>query len=347
MSLPLFREYPALRNSLPVVSLLDAPTPIEHFATNLWVKRDDKTSAVYGGNKVRKLEFVLADVVASNKRRVVTFGAYGTNHGVATSAFCQRHGIACTVLLFDQPVTPTVLANLKQMIANGAQLVVTGSLAKTALQFYARSMFKRSDYCLPAGGSSPLGCLGFVNAAFELREQIAQGLLPEPDYIVCAVGSSGTVAGLTLGCRLAGLKTQVKGIRVAPSHLGPVPICTRGSATRLMARTYQALTSRVADIPSVVLPDIELSDAFYGAGYGCATGEGAQATAAFEQQGIALDATYTAKAAAAALQLCEKVPDAQVLYWHTFCQPDTTLTLSAAQLEQQSEAVLNILHAGN
>lgn len=344
MSTPLFQAYPDLERALPVTRLLNAPTPIEPFAENLWVKRDDETSAVYGGNKVRKLEFVLADMERAHKKRVVTFGALGTNHGVATSTFCLRQGIPCRVLLFEQPVTRTVLANLRQMIANDAQLEYVGSLPKTAARFYAMQAFNRSDYFLPAGGSSPTGCVGFVNAAFELREQIAQGLMPEPDYIVCAVGSSGTLAGLTLGCRLAGLQSRVRGVRVAPSHIGPIAICTPGSVAALIKRTQKLLLSHCGAIPALALPAVDLCDDYVGAGYGRATEEGFLATEIFQAQGITLEGTYTAKAAAAALQLREAAPNAKVLYWHTYYELATAAEPTVQQLQRQPAALTTILN---
>ncbi|MFK7975199.1 MAG: 1-aminocyclopropane-1-carboxylate deaminase/D-cysteine desulfhydrase [Halioglobus sp.] len=346
MTHPLFDQYPQLSNAIPTEALLEAPTPVSQFSDNLWIKHDDQTSKVYGGNKVRKLEFVLAAAKANGKRKVVTFGALGTNHGVATATFCNQLGIDCQIYLFDQPVTPTVKTNLKHMVANGAQLIHTGSLANTVLRFYGAQALNLRDCFLPAGGSSPLGCVGFVNAAFELKQQIESGLLPKPDYIVCAVGSSGMLAGLTLGCALAGLETQVKGIRVAPSHLGPVPICTTGSVTALMSRTVKLLQQYVPDLAGSTdlqnLP-VNLSSAFFGDGYGVASHAGDQAMAAMAKKGVALDATYTAKAAAAALQLREREPHSQVLYWHTFNAANPDISITEPQLRRQPKRVAAII----
>ena len=100
----------------------------------------------------------------------------------------------------------------------GADLVYCGSLASTIAHYYLSvARLNRDNYFLFAGGSNIAGTLGFVNAAMELKQQIDKGELPEPDIIICPVGSSATLAGLTIGCQLAGMSTMVKGIRVAPA----------------------------------------------------------------------------------------------------------------------------------
>ncbi len=122
---PLFDVYPQLSDALPWLQLAELPTPVEHLSAigaNAWIKRDDLSHAVYGGNKLRKLEFILADALARGKDHVITFGATGTNHGVATAMLCQQLGIRCSVLLFDQPASNTVRDNLARMRNFGAVL---------------------------------------------------------------------------------------------------------------------------------------------------------------------------------------------------------------------------------
>lgn len=350
MEKSLFAAFPTLGKRLDCLSIAELPTPVESLPgvrPNLWIKRDDKTHPLYGGNKVRKLEFILAEVKKSAKEQVVTFGATGTNHGVATALFCQQQNIACEILLFDQPITRTVQQNLRLMQRFGAHLVHKGSLLRTVLAFYVSARLRHpTAYFLFAGGSNLAGCIGFVNAAFELKDQIQRRLLPEPDVIICPVGSSATVAGLTLGCHLAGLNSRVVGVRVAPSHLGIIPACTSRTVTRLMEQTYRHLQKLDTAIPFTALPEIDLLDRYYGHGYGQATAEGKTATAAFEQAGIALEATYTAKAAAAALDACDADPSQQVLYWHTFNSADMSCWASGAdnkQLPKELQRLVNEL----
>ncbi len=316
---PLFDVYPQLAGVLPWRQLADLPTPIEALAelgANAWIKRDDISHAVYGGNKIRKLEFVLADVIARGKEHVITFGATGTNHGVATAMLCQQLGLRCTVLLFDQPESDNVRANLQRMKAFGAELSYCGSLANAVMRFYCHPLrlFVR-HYFLFAGGSNVAGTLGFVNAAFELRQQIEGGQCPMPGKIVVPVGSAATLAGLTIGVTLAGLSTEVVGIRVAPSHLGLIPTCTVATVKSLMKRTCKTLTGYGVSLPAIPAPS--LNDSYYGEGYGVRTEAGDGATAIFSGCGIKLDQTYTAKAAAAFLDAIKASSGAQ-LYWHTF-----------------------------
>lgn len=340
MSRPLLEAYESLNAKIPYTPLIDMPTPVEQFNSGainlpelegLWVKRDDKTNPVYGGNKVRKLEFILSD--AKGKNQIVTLGAIGTNHGVATSVFCRLHGIKSRVFLFDQPVTSTVIHNLKLMIINEADLEYKGSLVSAALSYYCARFIHRRSYFLPAGGSNVMGCIGYVNAAFELKKQIENGELPEPDRIICPVGSSGTLAGLTLGCQLAGLKSQVRGIRVAPSHVGIIPICTKNTVARLMKQTYRFLRNKSDEVPLVQLRPIDLDDGYYGEGYGHASDEGDTAIETFRKRDIVLESTYTAKAAAAALQSCRQNPDEVNLYWHTFSSVVIDDELSGEDIE--------------
>lgn len=354
MTRPIFEFYKDLDKKLPIVNLADLPTPVETFnnnasssdkLNNLWIKRDDLTNATYGGNKVRKLEFILADAKKKNKDTITTFGATGTNHGVATAIFSSKLGLKTKVYLFDQPVTDTVKNNLKLMVKNKAQLMHKGSLLNTALAYYVSHLCSGKQYHLPPGGSNVMGCLSFVNAAFELKQQIEQGLLPEPDHIICPVGSSGTLAGLALGCQLAGLKTKVLGIRVAPSHLGIIPICTTETVTSLMDKTYDHLRSLDKTILKIQLNKIYLDDNYYGDGYGFSTEKGDQAIQEFEKRGIKLESTYTAKAAAAAIELCSEKPQESVLYWHTFNSAELDNNLSNKELSSLPNSLRKIINS--
>lgn len=356
MSRPLLDAYESLAENIPFIPLLTGDTPVEKFNApgtgepaldRLWIKRDDKTNGVYGGNKVRKLEFILPDAKAKTskdrKAQIVTLGAIGTNHGVATSIFCQQHNVDCRIYLFDQPVTNTVKTNLRLMTGHNAQLEYRGSLISAAAAFYLSQPFDRDSYFLPPGGSNIAGCIGFVNAAFELKRQIDAGELPEPDHIICAVGSSGTLAGLTLGCQLAGLKCRVRGIRVAPARVGVIPVCTNGTAANLQRRTYRFLRNMSKAVPDIQLQNIELDQDYYGAGYGHATAAGNAATTEFESAGIELESTYTAKAAAATLAHCRENPLETVLYWHTFNSVVADVNLESAQIEAMPLALKQFL----
>jgi len=318
---PLFLRYPALQTVLPCAEIADLPTPVAALDADglAWIKHDDLTHALYGGNKIRKLEFIIGEWRAKQVREVITFGATGTNAGLATALACHLEGIDCRVLLFDQPVSKTVRANLKAMQQLGVRLDYVGSLFSTALYYYLhpRRLLPRR-YFLFAGCANPAATFAYVNAVFELQQQIEAGLLPEPAEIVVPVGSSSTLAGLTLGVQLAGLKTRVLGVRVAPSHLGPIPACTTATVAAQIQTAHAFLKKHLPNEISAPPPSPLLLDDYYGPGYGEATPGALAAIRMFaEQFDIPLEQTYTGKAAACFHDRLQAGPG-PVLFWNTF-----------------------------
>ncbi|MBU3914615.1 pyridoxal-phosphate dependent enzyme [bacterium] len=334
----LFKEFPDLKTKLPWIQLGEFPTPVHQLKNigyeNLWIKRDDLTSSIYGGNKVRKLEFALADAISKKKKKVVTLGAIGTNHGLATAIFCKKLGLDCTLLLFDQPVTKNVKQNMRLFHGYGAKMIYKETLGKTALSWgLTHRLLNPGAYFLTGGGSSSQGAIGFVNAVFELKSQVEQGLLPEPDCIFCPLGSSGTLAGLALGVKLAGMKTAITGVRVTQSHLGPIHIATRESVLKLMKNAYKILKRASGEIPDIDLSAPEIKHEFFGEGYGHVTAECSRAYDLLrEKESINLDPTYTSKTFACVLDSCKKRSNSEetVLYWHTY---------NSVDLSAQAEAI--------
>ena len=322
----LFDQYPGLKENLAWIPLGDFPTPVKQLDglgyDNLWVKHDGVSSSIYGGNKIRKLEFILAEVKKRGAGHVVTFGGIGTNHGLATAIFCSRLKIGCTLLLFRQPVTGHVKQNMLLFHRYGADLVYHKTLFHCALSWYTSQRIKHPGaYFLFAGGSNPTGTVGFVNAAFELKAQIEQGLLPEPAVIFCPAGSNGTLAGLSLGMAMAGLKSTVIGVRVSVPRVGPFPACTAGETRKLMQATYRFLKKHCPDLPEIEIETPTLLGDYLGKGYGYPTDAGKRACETMKDKaGIDLDPTYTAKAFSAVLDYCNanKKQNQPVLYWHTY-----------------------------
>ena len=332
--LPLLKLIPALTGKLPVENAGLFPTAVEAMAISpeAWIKRDDLSHEEYGGNKIRKLEFIIADAKRRGAKRIITFGAIGTNHGVATAMMCQRAGLEAVIYLFDQPVTDTVKKNLRLMQYYGARLIYKGTLFKTVLAYYLSSYrVQNGSYFLFAGGSNLYGTLSFVNGACELKAQIDQGLCPEPAVIVCPVGSSATLAGLSYGCQLLGMKTRVMGIRVAPARLGPFAACTTDTVYALMTEVHHYLKAFDSALPKPERP--WLVDDYYGEGYGVATAKGDKAIELFAQQGIQLEQTYTGKAAAAFLDQLEQ-HQGPVLFWNTYNSRDMSARANAVQIDQ-------------
>ena len=314
---------PELRYVVQVKQFALLPTSVEAlpFSDHAWIKRDDLTHAAYGGNKIRKLEFILAQAIAQGAKRIVTFGAIGTNHGVATAMMCRQYGLECVIYLFDQPLTDTVTQNLRLMHVYGAKLVYKGSLFGTVLAYYTSPYrIQKGSYFLFAGGSNVVGSLAFVNALVELRDQVDQGLCAMPAIIVCPVGSGATLAGLSYGCQILGLDTQVIGVRVAPRNLGPFAACTEQTVYKLMGELHLFLKGHTdRQMPPPQRPT--LLDEYFGEGYGVATEKGKRAMQTFHAAGITLEQTYTAKAAAAFLDLLER-HQSPVLFWNTYNSRD-------------------------
>jgi 1-aminocyclopropane-1-carboxylate deaminase/D-cysteine desulfhydrase-like pyridoxal-dependent ACC family enzyme len=323
----LFRRYPELRASLPIIPLAGPPTPIERVELpdhpGIWVKRDDLTAPGYGGNKVRKLEFLLGRARARGARRLVTVGAAGSHHAMATALYGRQHGFAVSLVLFPQPLTDHVREVLLTDLALGAELRWAPRMELIPAAAWLARVARRADdpILLPAGGSDAVGTLGYVSAALELAEQVDAGLIPEPDVVHVAAGTLGTAAGLALGFSLAGMKTRVHAIRIASAL-----VTNERNLTRLVRGAAAILAASGIETPdaATVLTRVALSHDAIGAGYGHATEAGRAASDSFSGTGLSLDPTYTGKAAAAALARASREPGSVHLYWHT---------LSAAQPE--------------
>jgi D-cysteine desulfhydrase len=318
MPAPLLHDrFPALRATLPHVVLGEGPTPIRRLSAvagaEAWCKEDGRYGGPYGGNKVRKLEWVLADARERGSRTVLTIGALATNHGLATAIYARRLGLAAALVLVDQPVDDHVRAQLARLRASGAAVHVTHTRARTvaALPWLLarhtswRAGRPRAPYYLPVGGSSPLGILGYVEAALELGEQVAAGALPEPAHVAVPVGSGGTLAGLALGLRLAGLRSRAVGVVVNDRMR-----LDAGRTARLAGRAAALLRGRGAALPAsaeVSPDDVLLVRDQLGAGYGHATAEGAAAAELLrDADGLALDPVYGAKAMAGLLAMVRR-----------------------------------------
>lgn len=329
-NISLFRKYPELGRKLPYINLGVLPTPVhplQHLEIeDLWIKRDDQSSPIYGGNKIRKLAFILAEARQKKARHLITLGGIGTHHGLACALYSHQLGIECTLLLYHQPVTANVKRNLLLLQKYGARLVYQKTLWRTISSYYLLWRFRYpSAYFVYPGGSSALGSIGYVDAAFELKDQIDQGMLPEPAVILCPLGSGGSLAGLSLGLQLAGMKTRVVGVRVIASRLGPFSACTAGTVAKQIKHAYGYLKKRCRDLPAVSIRVPAILNNFFGRGYGMPTAAGIDASRLMkEKQGIELEPTYTAKTFAAVLEYCRGRQRGRgpVLYWHTYNSVD-------------------------
>ncbi len=351
---PLFRGCPAFVQNIPCIELGDMPTPIMrltrleslfHNRVQLYQKDDGRIGKVkegersFGGNKIRKLEFLLADAVAHGARSVMTYGCIGSNHVVATAASAQKVGLRCIAQLSPQAVTDVVKRNMLLMGVYDTQIILNPTREVREMQTICsviQNEYTQGDipYLIPTGGSCPIGIIGFVNAVFELKEQINEGLMPEPDYIYVPMGSCGTVVGLMLGVRAAGLCSQVVGIAVEPDD-PQKPFLKKVQI--LLQQTNRLLHEKDALFPFFEWheEDIYICLAYGGTEYGVVTPQAQQAIELFKQtESIQLDPTYTGKAAAGMLADLSSgaVDDKVVLFWNTFCAEVATPTITYDQL---------------
>ncbi len=328
--LPLFVAYPRLAASLPRLVLGTFPTPVSSMRrlgavvglADLFLKDDGPSSEFYGGNKVRKLEFLLAAALGRGFREVLTVGYAGSNHATATAVHAERVGMRSISMLLPQPGAAYLRSNLLLSLAAGAELHEYRSplvLAAGVLLEMLRHTLRhaRPPFFIPPGGSSALGTVGFVNAAFELAEQVKAGVAPIPDRVYVAFGSMGSVVGLALGFAALGWPTRVVAVRVVDERYAD-----RRGTVALWRRVDSLLRRSDAGFPATAYSDdrVEIRDEFRGDGYACFSPEGERAVAlAAQSEGLKLDGTYTAKTLACLIADAESghLAGRRVLFWNT------------------------------
>ena len=328
---PLIDRYPGVA-MLPRVELCTLPTPLEPgnallSATdagalgNLWIKRDDRTSQLYGGNKTRKLEFLLGGARAEERRAVITFGAYGSNHALATAVHATALGIEPHVVLSPQEPGPFAARTLRAHAGLGTRLHLAGDWdGKRAAVLAKRELVARDgiEPCIiPMGGSSALGALGYVNAAFELLAQVAEAGAPMPAAVYAAAGTFGTAIGLAIGFAAAGAPVRVVGVRVTPDEVGSETVSHR------LAEDTIALLRALDDMfPALAYSDLHftLRHDWFEPGYGIVTPETTEAVEVARGAGLTLETTYTGKALAALLDdaHCGLLRGGDVVFWDTY-----------------------------
>jgi D-cysteine desulfhydrase len=340
-SRPLLEAWPRLAQRVRFAPLAELPTPVRPLgdlaralgapALCLYDKRDDLTSPVYGGNKVRTLEVLLGRALADEATLVFATGAYGSNHAAATAMHAPRLGLDVGVALYPQPPEPPALENLELVLGREPRPVVRDLPHWSALPVgillvrrACRRRGVRAHVMLP-GGAVPEGALGYVSAALELAAQVARGELPPPRTIVVAAGSNCTTAGLLVGLALAARMNL--GLRERPTvvavRVTPWPVTSRTRIVGLARRTSALLASLAAE-PALALDagalaaGLRIEGRFLGRGYGHPTPAGREAAHLFAAHaGHALETIYSAKAAAAFFELVRAGAPEPVLFWAT------------------------------
>jgi len=309
----------------PTVPLGQFPTPLEQVNlpgnTELWIKRDDLSGQRYGGNKVRKLELLMAAAMARDARSVITFGAAGSNHALATALAARELGLRRVNILGPQVNSEAVRRNLMASFRAGTELVYAAwrdTPLVTARQFLRLWREDgRAPSVIPPGGSSPLGALGFVNAALELADQWARhpgG--PPPDVVYVASGTMGTCVGLVAGLALAGWPTRVEAVRVTVA-----PFTSMIRARAMYRGIGTLLREAGVRLPAWKDDRFRLRDDFFGGEYALHTPESASAVGeAWNRWGLRLEGTYTGKTMAACLWDSRegKITGKRVVFWNTY-----------------------------
>jgi D-cysteine desulfhydrase family pyridoxal phosphate-dependent enzyme len=306
---------------IPRIRFAHLPTPVEPLprlsealgGPKLIVKRDDQTGLAFGGNKTRKLEFLLAEAQANGARTLITAGAVQSNHCRQTAAAAARFGFDCILILAgDRPERPSGNVLLDQLF--GAEIIWADRSEREQVLQQALEQARetgRQPYLIPYGGSNPTGAAAYDCALQELLEQGAR-----PDWIVFPSSSGGTQAGLVAGARRSGFTDRILGISVDE----PAGVLQKRVAS-LASATARLFGEEIDFRPDEILVNAD----YLGGGYGVMGGPEREALALFARhEGILLDPVYTGRAAAGLVDLIRRgffKPEETVLFWHTGGSP--------------------------
>lgn len=309
----------------PRIELAHLPTPLEPLSRlsaelggpEIWIKRDDCTGLGFGGNKTRKLEFLLGAAREQGVDTIITLGGVQSNHARQTAAACARLGMTCQLVL------PQVVArsgvdydqngNILLDRLFGAQVFVVADEAAVRAELerltQAAAKEHRKVAIHPPGGSTAIGSLGYVAAAFEIQQQLQHCDLAF-DQVVLAASTGGTLAGLAAGSQLASWNTEFQAI------------CVAGDAAKMRSDIDALLAElgNMTDVPGGAAESIILDDAFLGDAYGLPSPAALEAIELCSTlEGILLDPVYTGKAMAALIDMVrEQRSEAEkILFWHT------------------------------
>jgi len=317
--------------NIPRLHFAHLPTPIENLprlsemlgGPKILIKRDDQTGLAFGGNKTRKLEFLVAEAQEQGARTLISGGALQSNHCRQTAAAAARFGFECILVLNgEMPEQPSANLMLDKMF--GAEIVTVSARKdrdRVLQETYDKAVADgKKPYLVPYGGSSPTGALGYAFAMEELMKQMGDLRVPQElgglDWIVFGTSSGGTHAGLVLGQRVFGFKGRVLGISIDESE-----DWLKKHVSALASSASEKLGERLEFTSADVLANAD----YCRAGYGVLTDAEREAVKLFAKyEGLLLDPVYTGRAAAGMIDLIRKgffKQDETVLFWHTGGQP--------------------------
>lgn len=326
--LPLFQAYPQLAKNIKHIEICTLPTPVqllEKYGNSvghpqIYIKREDLSGELFGTNKVRTLEFLLAEAYRDGGN--VVGGLPGTSMALASNIYANQLGIPLTTVLFKQNHTKEaqrnlryfqhVSANLNQVTSFPEMQALQARLNQESQEKFAHDTFSMSP-------NTPIGMCGYINAIFELKQQIENGDIPEPDFIYLSAGLLGTSAGLTIGLKATGLKTQLIACNVE-SPFADLDT-QRKMLLELASNALAYLQDNADDFPDVSVTEEDIN-------FRTLTNEESQKLIPqymllIEQmqnlENITLDLTWTARAILALEKDIKsgKLAGKTVLYWHT------------------------------
>ncbi|MBU7014650.1 MAG: D-cysteine desulfhydrase family protein [Theionarchaea archaeon] len=319
-------------DTLPRIALGRLPTPLEKMGTlsqvlhipELYIKRDDLTGIGYGGNKIRKLEYLLADALSKGADTIITTGGVQSNFTRATTACCVKAGLKpVLVLIGDEPAEYRGNVLLETLMGAEIHYVSADSMDEGArkadelMETIAENLKAQghTGYIMPVGGSIPVGIAGFARGFLELAQQ-AEELDISPQHIIVATGSGGTQAGLLVGKILKEATIRIVGIRVGKMF---EPFCEMILEKARDTAQFLGMTKSISKEDVICYSD------FVGEGYDIPTKEANEAIRlAARTEAVFLDPVYTGKAMAGLIGLVERgeIPrDDTIVFWHTGGDP--------------------------
>ena len=333
------------------ISFLHLPTPMEYLprlseklGIKLWIKRDDLTGLGMGGNKLRKLEYLLYDAQQQGATRLLTVGGAQTNHGRLTAAVAAKYGLKCTIACIDD-YPGEVSANLLLDRIMGAQVVIKKDDGRPEAEQYDELLQKLSQryeaegekvYCIPMGGSNLVGMCGYRECAREIDAQAKQ-LGIEAARLVCAVGSIGTYMGLYCGLQEADSQLRLTGIAISPfEEEKEKRICQ-----------YYAEVCEKLDLEQREQPDFQIEKGYTRGGYNNPCKEVREAIyEVARREAILLDPCYTGKVFAGMQEMIaeEKIAKGEtVIFLHTGGAPGLNTPVHRKAFEQELRSGIEVL----
>ncbi len=316
-------------DNLPRFHLAEFPTPIQYLAAltkackgpDIYIKRDDHTSLGMGGNKTRKLEFLIGEALEQEKDTLVTTGGIQSNHCRLTAAAARKAGLDCHLVLNGtEPKRPNGNLLLDKIFGATIHYCERKNRDKRLFQVADElAETGKKPYVIPVGGSNSIGAVGYVTAMKEFSHQI-KDMDISPDAIVFATSSGGTQAGLTLGAKITGFKGDILGISIDQTQTGSDPFLP------VLTQIASATAARIGSDIQMQESDFSLNCDYLGAGYAMPGDLEFDAIRDLSfLEGILLGPVYTARAMGGFLDLIQKgyfTKDQTVLFWHTGGTPE-------------------------